>query len=135
MIESKPVPEFVGEKRLEVVGALALRSGERAGSCVDRLLVVSEQGVGIENLAGKSGRSAHAHRNSGRVRGDDTREGQDARGERCAGLVETDRVEAVDVILLIVRAGICGADARDRSDESRVGGAVEGGASDARPNT
>jgi hypothetical protein len=33
VIEAEPVAEFVGEKGFEIVGALALRSGESGGSC------------------------------------------------------------------------------------------------------
>jgi hypothetical protein len=42
VVEAEPVAEFVGEERLEIVGALALRSGERGGSCVGGLVVVSK---------------------------------------------------------------------------------------------
>lgn len=39
MVEAEPVAEFVAEKRFEIVGALALRSGERGGSCVGLTLL------------------------------------------------------------------------------------------------
>ena len=42
MVESEPVAEFVREKRFQIVGALALRSGERRGSCVGGLVVIAE---------------------------------------------------------------------------------------------
>ena len=105
--------EFVSKQRFEIVGARALRSGERGGSGVGGLAVVAEKGVGIEDLAGESGGAAGACRNSGGVRSDHAGEGEDADagGESGAGLVEAACVEAVDVALLIIGAGFCGADA------------------------
>ena len=47
MVEAEPVAELVREKRFEIVGALALRSGESGGSCVGGL--VCRCGIGCRH--------------------------------------------------------------------------------------
>ena len=58
--------ELVGKRRFQVVGALAARDGGRARGCVDGLVVVAEEDVGVENLAYECCGSAGADARSGR---------------------------------------------------------------------
>ena len=102
MIEAEPVADIVGEQRLEVVRTLALRRRESGRSGKRRLHVVAEQSVGVEDLSGKCSRRALANGNARCVRRDDARECEHSAREPDARLVEADRVEPVEIALLIV---------------------------------
>ena len=110
-----------------------MRRSERGRRGVNRLAVVAEQSVGVENLADELGGRGAAGRGADGVGGDGAGEGQDAGGESAAGLVEANGVEAVDVIFGIVGAGILGGDAGERGDQAGICGDVEGSAGDAGP--
>ena len=133
MIEAEPVAEFVSEQRFQIVGALALSVGERGGCGVDRLAIVAEQRVAIENLADELSGSGGADGDADGVGGDGAGEGQHAGGESVAGLVEANGVEAVDVVFGVVGTGVLGGDAGERRNQAGIGRGVEGGAGDAGP--
>jgi simple sugar transport system permease protein len=81
---------------------------------------IAKERVRIENLPRVSCRRTAAHRNARRVCRDYPGEGKHAAGECIAGLVEANRVQAIDVGLRIVSARIGRRDLNDRRDQSGV---------------
>ena len=135
MVEAHPVAELMRKKQFEVVRALALWSGQCRGRRESCLAVVAKKGVRIQDLAregGGRGRSCSCTWSIGR---DGAGERKNAAGECCAGLIEADGLEPVDVALCVIRAHISGRYLVERRDQAGIGSDVEGGARDAGPDT